>query len=43
MRPAFLTTRDEPAVMLNVCHSPRSGHFRTLVELEKAGVEGDVK
>ncbi len=43
MRHAFLTTRDEPAMMLNVCHSPRSGHFRTLVELAKAGVEGDVK
>jgi DNA-binding FrmR family transcriptional regulator/transcriptional regulator with XRE-family HTH domain len=40
MRHAFLTTRDEPAVMLNVCHSPRSGHFRTLVEMAKAGVEG---
>jgi transcriptional regulator with XRE-family HTH domain len=36
MRHAFLTTRDEPAVMLNVCHSPRSGHFRTLIELAKA-------
>ena len=43
MRHAFVTTRDEPAVMLNVCHSPRSGHFRTLVEMAKAGVEEGVE
>ena len=43
MRHAFVTPRDEPAVMLNVCHSPRSGHFRTLVEMAKAGVEEGVE
>ena len=40
MRHAFVTTRDEPAVILNVCHSPRSGHFRTLVEMAKAESTG---
>jgi transcriptional regulator with XRE-family HTH domain len=38
MRHAFLSTGDQPALMLNVCHSPRTGHFRKLVEMAEAQV-----
>ena len=39
MRHAFLSTGDQPALMLNVCHSPRTGHFRKLVEMAEAQVD----
>ncbi|MFO1068102.1 MAG: XRE family transcriptional regulator [Geminicoccaceae bacterium] len=38
MRHAFLSTGEQPALMLNVCHSPRTGHFRKLVEMAEAQV-----
>lgn len=33
---AFLTTGRSSAQMLNVCHSPHSAHFATLLEMAKA-------
>lgn len=38
---AFLTTGGGDAQILNVCHSPSAGHFRTLVELASAGAAPD--
>jgi transcriptional regulator with XRE-family HTH domain len=36
MAHASIATGTRSAVMLNVCHSPNTGHFQTLVELAKA-------
>ncbi|HWL69142.1 MAG TPA: XRE family transcriptional regulator [Geminicoccus sp.] len=33
---AFLTTGPRPAQILNVCHSPNAGHFRSLLDLARA-------
>lgn len=36
MAHASLTTGPRSALVLNVCHSPNAGHFRTLVDLARA-------